>query len=74
MVVPHLRGQNAIFQHYNARPNVESYVLTFLNKQSICLLHWPAQSPDMSPVENIWLWVFEKLVRHPSLVNMVDEV
>lgn len=75
VVVPYLRGlPNAIFQQDNARPHVARRVLTFLDTQGIRLLPWPARSPDLSPIENIWSWVAERLARHPSPANTVDEV
>lgn len=32
-----------------------------------------ARSPDLSPTENTRSWITERLARHPSPVNMVDD-
>ena len=67
VVVSYFRGlPNAIFQQVNARRHVARHVLTFLDTQGIWLLPCSARSPDLSPNENIWLWVAERLARHPS--------
>ncbi|GFX86450.1 hypothetical protein TNCV_3727191 [Trichonephila clavipes] len=41
--------------------------------QDILSLYWPAQSPDLSPIENVWSWIAEELARHPSPANTIDE-
>ncbi|XP_055944568.1 uncharacterized protein LOC129975532 [Argiope bruennichi] len=60
VVLPYLRGlPNTLFQQDNARPDVALRVWTFL---------------DLSPIENIWSWVAERLAHHPSPTTTVDEV
>ena len=75
VVVLYLRGlSNVTFQQDNARPHVARHVLIFLNTQGIRLLPWPAQSPDLLQIENIWSWVAERLAHHRSPINTVDNV
>ncbi|GFU67010.1 hypothetical protein TNCV_655491 [Trichonephila clavipes] len=33
-----------------------------------------ARSPDLSPIENIWSWVTDRIAPHPSPTKTVDEV
>ncbi|PRD28384.1 UNVERIFIED_CONTAM: tc3a [Trichonephila clavipes] len=44
-----------IFQQDNARPHVAKPVRDFCSAQHMQLLPWPAYSPDMSPIERMWL-------------------
>ncbi|GFW54353.1 hypothetical protein TNCV_3703131 [Trichonephila clavipes] len=37
-------------------------------------LSWPAHSPDLSLIENIWSMVAERLARHHTPVTTVDEL
>ncbi|GFX20001.1 transposable element Tc3 transposase [Trichonephila clavipes] len=47
----------AIFQQDNARPHVARIVQRFFVKHQIELIPWPARSPDLSPIENMWSMV-----------------
>ncbi len=54
---------------------------TFLEAKQISLLPWPAQSPDMNPIENAWAMLKRNLReqnRYPtskdSLVERLSEV
>ncbi|GFX98291.1 transposable element Tc3 transposase [Trichonephila clavipes] len=57
-VLPYLQGSaTAIFQQDNARPHVARIVQRFFVNHQIELLPWPARSPDLSPIENMWFMV-----------------
>ncbi|GFS63793.1 transposable element Tcb1 transposase [Trichonephila clavipes] len=72
VIVPYRRGvPNTFYQQDNTRPHVACHVLTFLDTQGIRLLPW---FPDLSPIENNWLWIEERLTHHLSPANTVDEV
>ena len=43
-----------IFQQDNADIHKTAAVTTFLSENNIETLEWPPQSPDLSPIENIW--------------------
>ncbi|GFU38571.1 uncharacterized protein TNCV_4391181 [Trichonephila clavipes] len=58
----------------NARPYVAGIVRTFLDTGNVRLLPWPASSPDLSPIENVWSTVAERLARHHMPVTTVDEL
>ncbi len=48
------QGRPCIFQHDNARPHTASITTSWLRRRRIRVLKWPACSPDLSPIENIW--------------------
>ncbi|GFW15189.1 transposable element Tcb1 transposase [Trichonephila clavipes] len=58
VVLPYLQGlATAIFQQDNTRPHVTRIVQRFFVNHQIELLPWPARSPDLSPIENMWSMV-----------------
>ncbi|KFM68254.1 Transposable element Tcb1 transposase, partial [Stegodyphus mimosarum] len=67
IVLPYLQGlPTAIFQQDNARPHVAPIVQGFFVNRQIELLPWPARSSDLSPIDNMWSMVAERLAQITS--------
>ncbi len=64
-------GKNFIFQQDNARPHL-SDTLVLLQKSKIKYLEWPPQSPDINPIEQIWILI-EKYIR-PKVFDTKEEL
>ncbi|GFW49217.1 transposable element Tcb1 transposase [Trichonephila clavipes] len=64
VVLPYFQGlATAIFQQDNARPHVARIVQRFFVNHQIELLPWQARSPDLSPIENMWSMVAQRLTQ-----------
>ncbi|GFV18054.1 transposable element Tcb1 transposase [Trichonephila clavipes] len=64
VVLPNLQNlATAIFQQDNARAHVARIVQRFFVNHQIELLPWPARSPDLSPIENMWSMVVQLLTQ-----------
>ncbi|GFU50891.1 transposable element Tcb1 transposase [Trichonephila clavipes] len=63
-VLPYLQGlATAVFQQDNARSHVARIVQRFSVNYQIEFLPWPARSPDLSPIENMWSMVAQRLTQ-----------
>ncbi|KFM62927.1 Transposable element Tcb1 transposase, partial [Stegodyphus mimosarum] len=75
VVLPYLQGlPTAIFQQDNARPHVACIVQGFLINRQIELLPWLARSPDLSPIENMWSMIAERLTQITSQAATPDQL
>ncbi len=67
------QGRPCIFQHDNARPHTASITTSWLRRRRIRVLKWPASSPDLSPIENIWRIITRKMrQRRPKTVEQLE--
>ncbi len=67
------QGRPCIFQHDNARPHTASITTSWLRRRRIRVLKWPACSPDLSPIENIWRIIKRKMrQRRPKRVEQLE--
>ncbi len=66
------QGRPCIFQHDNARPHTASITTSWLRRRRIRVLKWPAFSPYLSPIENIWRIIKRKMrQRRPKTVEQL---
>ena len=59
-----LEKSAVIFMQDNDPKHKAKSVMEWLKLQEFSLLVWPAQSPDLNPIENIWSNVKQKLARY----------
>jgi transposase len=54
-----------IFQQDNASCHTARVTKDYLAKKNIAVLPWPASSPDLNPIENIWAILKQNVERRP---------
>lgn len=67
-------GQLHIFQQDNAPIHVSKETLQWLTKENIILLPWPACSPDLNPIENLWGILARRLYANGRQYSSVKEL
>ena len=71
-VVPFLQGiPGFFFQRDNERSHIAK---NFRSAQHMQLISWPAYSPNISPIEQVWNLVCRCLARYPRFAPLKDEL
>ena len=55
------------FQQDNASSHKSKYTMNFLSENGIKTLDWPANSPDLNPIENLWGELVRKIYKNGSV-------
>lgn len=52
--IPLLAARDAVFMQDNARIHTACSTIEWLKNNQIQVMDWPAYSPDLNPIENVW--------------------
>ncbi len=61
-----LPSRRCVFQQDNAKPHTAAITTAWLCSRRVQVLNWPACSPDVSPIENIWGIMKRKIHQYNS--------
>ncbi len=67
------QGRPCVFQQDNAKPHTAAITTAWLRSRRVRVLNWPACSPDLSPLENIWRIIKRKIrQRRPQTLQQLE--
>lgn len=69
-----LMGPEFIFQQDNAPIHTSKATMDFFKERQIPVLDWPACSPDLNPIENLWGWLVRRVYINGTQYNSVHEL
>ncbi len=68
-----LPSRRRVFQQDNAKPHIAVITTAWLSIRRVWVLNWPACSPDLSPIENIWCIIKRKIrQRRPQTLQQLE--
>ena len=75
-VVPFLQQHPEVttFQHDNARPHTARICTEFLRQNNVQVMEWPAKSADLSPIENVWGLLKDKVDKMDNPPTTIPEL
>ena len=75
IVYPHFRAHQAarpILQDGNTRPHRTCIITDSLAQEGIADLQWPSRSPDMNPIEHVWVRMGRDVCKRNEVVTLDD--
>ncbi len=67
-----LPSRQRVFQQDNAKPHTAAITTVWLRSRRVRVLNWPACSPDLSPIENIWHIIKRKIRQRPRTLQQLE--
>ncbi|GMF24271.1 unnamed protein product [Phytophthora fragariaefolia] len=67
-------GTDFVLMQDNASIHSSNETIMFFQEIGVQLLDWPARSPDLNPIENVWAILARKVYTHGKQYNSVSEL
>ena len=69
-----MEEEERYFQQDNDPKHTSKLATTWFSDNNIIVIHWPAQSPDLNPIEHLWYYIKRKLQKYKIPSKGVHEL
>jgi hypothetical protein len=69
-----LEKEDIIFQHDNDPKHTAKKTRECLERQELVILDWPSQSPDLNPMEHIWVELKKRIEKRKNQHKNIQEL
>ena len=67
-------GKEVVMQEDGAGYHHTQLLLRFKERMKVKVLSWPPQSPDLSPIENVWKQMKDRIARRKHRIRTIEEM
>ena len=67
-------GKEVVMQEDGAGYHHTKMLLAFKARMKVKVLTWPPQSPDLSPIENVWKQIKDRIARRRHCIRTIEEM